>query len=148
MAKKAKGHQKTIIVVLSVLIFISLAINIVQLASNISKINAANISTERLASYRGLQERQILSVKDNCRRIKDDSKNEQSAINRMRVVVSALYGTEDDGALAEEIIKRCYAPLYLISGVVFIDDDNVDELVLEDDTMFDIRENAFDQVKY
>ena len=149
MAKrKAKGRQKTIIVVLGVLIFISLAINIVQLVFNIPKINATNTSTERLASYRELQERQILSVKDNCRKIKADTENKWSAINQMRVVVGALYGAEDDEELARELIQRCYAPLFLISGVLFIDDDNVDDLVLEDDTMFDIRENAFDQVKY
>lgn len=146
--KKTKGHQKTIIVALGALIFISLAINILQLALNIPKIAEANSTSERLANYRELQSRQISSVKDNCEKIKADSENKWSDINQMRVVVKALQGANDDETLAEEVIGRCYSPLFIVSGVAFLDDDNVDDLVLKENTMFDIREDAFDQVKY
>ena len=146
--KKTKEHQKTIIVALGVLIFISLDINILQLALNISKIAEANSTSERLANYRELQSRQISSVKDNCEKIKADSENKWSDINQMRVVVKAMQGANDDKTLAAEVIGRCYSPLFIVSGVAFLDDDNVDDLVLKENTMFDIREDAFDRVKY
>lgn len=146
--KKTKGYQKTIIVALGALIFISLAINVLQLALNIPKIAEDNNTSERLANYRELQSRQISSAKDNCEKIKADSENKWSDINQMRVVVKALQGADDDELLAEEVIGRCYSPLFIISGVAFLDDDNVDDLVLKENTMFDIREDAFDRVKY
>lgn len=146
--KKTKGHQKTIIVALGVLIFISLTANILQLSSSIPMINEVNASSERLANYRKLQDKQISSVKDNCEKIKADTENKWSDINQMRVVVQVMQGADDDDTLAREVIGRCYHPLFLISGVVFLDDDNIDDLVLKENTLFDIREDAFDRVKY
>ena len=146
--KKIKGRQKTIIVALGALIFISLNFNLLQLALNIPKIAEANSASERLANYRELQSRQISSVKDNCEKIKADTENKWSDINQMRVVVQVMQGADDDNTLASEVIGRCYSPLFLISGVVFLDDDNPDDLVLKENTLFDIREDAFDQVKY
>lgn len=146
--KKTKGHQKTIIVALGVLIFISLTANILQLASSIPRINEVNASSERLANYRKLQDKQISSVKDNCEKIKADSENKWSDINQMRIVVKVMQGADDDNALASEVISRCYSPLFLISGVAFLDDSNPDDLVLKENTLFDIREDAFDRVKY
>lgn len=146
--KKTKGHQKTIIVALGVLIFISLTANILQLASSIPRINEVNASSERLANYRKLQDKQISSVKDNCEKIKADSENKWSDINQMRIVVKVMQGADDDEALASEVIGRCYSPLFLISGVAFLDDSNPDDLVLKENTLFDIREDAFDRVKY
>ncbi len=146
--KKIKGRQKTIIVALGALIFISLNFNLLQLALNIPKIAEANSASERLANYRELQSRQISSVKDNCEKIKADTENKWSDINQMRVVVQVMQGADDDNTLASEVIGRCYSPLFLISGVVFLDDDNPDDLVLKENTMFDIREDAFDRVKY
>lgn len=146
--KKIKGRQKTIIVALGALIFISLNFNLLQLALNIPKIAEANSASERLANYRELQSRQISSVKDNCEKIKADTENKWSDINQMRVVVQAMQGADDDNTLAREVIGRCYHPLFLISGVVFLDDDNIDDLVLKENTLFDIREDAFDRVKY
>ena len=146
--KKIKGRQKTIIVALGALIFISLNFNLLQLALNIPKIAEANSASERLANYRELQSRQISSAKDNCEKIKADTENKWSDINQMRVVVQVMQGADDDDTLAREVIGRCYHPLFLISGVVFLDDDNIDDLVLKENTLFDIREDAFDQVKY
>lgn len=108
--KKTKGHQKTIIVALGVLIFISLTANILQLASSIPRINEVNASSERLANYRKLQDKQISSVKDNCEKIKTDSENKWSDINQMRIVVKVMQGADDDDTLAAEIIGRCYSP--------------------------------------
>lgn len=146
--KKIKGRQKTIIVALGALIFISLNFNLLQLALNIPKIAEANSASERLANYRELQSRQISSAKDNCEKIKADTENKWSDINQMRVVIQVMQGADDDDTLAREVIGRCYHPLFLISGVVFLDDDNIDDLVLKENTLFDIREDAFDQVKY
>lgn len=146
--KKIKGRQKTIIVALGVLIFISLTANILQLASSIPRINEVSASSERLANYRKLQDKQISSAKDNCEKIKADTENKWSDINQMRVVVQVMQGADDDDTLAREVIGRCYHPLFLISGVVFLDDDNIDDLVLKENTLFDIREDAFDRVKY
>lgn len=146
--KKIKGRQKTIIVALGALIFISLNFNLLQLALNIPKIAEANSASERLANYRELQSRQISSAKDNCEKIKADTENKWSDINQMRVVVQVMQGADDDDTLAREVIGRCYHPLFLISGVVFLDDDNIDDLVLKENTLFDIREDAFDRVKY
>ncbi len=146
--KQAKGRRQTVIVILSILIFTSITANIIQLMLNIPKINEANVSAERLANYQELQDKQIASVKKNCQKIKADTENTWSDINQMRTVVKVMQGAADDEALAREIIGRCYSPLFLISGVVFLDEYNVDDLVLKDDTLFDIREDAFDRVKY
>ena len=146
--KKIKGRQKTIIVALGVLIFISLTANILQLASSIPRINEVSASSERLAHYRKLPDKQLSSAKDNCEKIKADTENKWSDINQMRVVVQVMQGADDDDTLAREVIGRCYHPLFLVSGVVFLDDDNIDDLVLKENTLFDIREDAFDRVKY
>lgn len=146
--KQKKIQKQTIIYTIFFLLFISICGNIIQFFVNRKTYENNNLTSERLEKYHSLQQKQIDSAKNTCARLKEDTANKYSYINQ--IVVTARVFDIDESDFMTSTFQKCYSPLFIISGALFVEDEytDIDELVLEDNSNFDIKQNAFDRVKF
>lgn len=135
---------------IATLMIASLVTNIVQAVSYIDLRTEVSSVSSSLANYRELQSTQIKAVREACSVLKEDVNNSESDRNLVRSGL-ALLSSSIASAYMVTVLQTCYAPLYSVSGVLFMDDidaANMDDLVLEPNSNFDIREDAFDNVRW
>ena len=116
-------------------------------------IHIRNLSTEikdtawRLGNYRELQKRQIQNVKFTCNRLKNKTDDTNSLINQIGRLVKYV-APELETDYKTEIFSLCYAPLFIVADVLDTKIEDPDDLVLEENSNFNIRNDAFDRVRW
>lgn len=151
--KQLKGSNKraiTIICLLVICLIASAAGNVTQFLDYQKLETENNDVSWRLNNYRELQETQIRAVKDSCATLNAETYNTSSVENQIVTYLSA-YNSQLGKSYIITRISSCYGPLFLASGVAFREDletSEVDNMVLEPGSNYEIREDAFDNVKW
>lgn len=151
MNRKLAGlNTKKWVCVVSICVVISAIANVCQLV-NLSHLEAnAQDTSQRLNNYRNLQAIQIEAVKDNCAQLQASVSDSSYTRNQilLRFKLSSQKLADDYKTM---IFQGCYAPAFLVSGIMHregVSTEDMDDLLLEPDSNFNIRDNAFDGVKW
>ena len=146
---RLKITKKVVIIALACCVIVSVVVNIVQLVTYLNLKADADDVAWRLNNYRDLQNTQIEAVRTACRDIGNDIKSGKSDRDRVLVGLN-LYSKKIGSEYQKLIFRGCIAPALLISDVTGegVDSGDATDMVFDPEDRFNIKDNAFDNVRW
>ena len=149
-SSKKMFHGNITIVVLSVVLCVSIAVNIMQIVAKSNLENTLDYDRVALQNYRDLQERQIKYASNACHAARTSYDDKASTINLMRTLIGRYdaYPELMERYVKDEALAQCYSSVFVLQGkpnIYLIDQDRMSAV---SSSPYVLKEDVFDEVKW